>query len=91
MSKILGVKKGGITHLRTRIRIHTRRDPTLFLHTHADTRPFLYIHTYPHTLVPKKPVVREGASGETVGFLEFGETVGFLEGKGIKRTVFNPI
>jgi len=23
--------------------------------------------------------VREGASGETVGFLEFGETVGFLK------------
>jgi hypothetical protein len=23
--------------------------------------------------------VREGASGETVGFLEFGETVGFLD------------
>jgi len=57
-------------------------------------------------LIPKKPVVREGASGETVGFLEFLEKGRGVRGnrrfpgvrgnrrfpgKGIKRTVFNPI
>jgi hypothetical protein len=69
MSKMLVLKKAGITHSRTRTRTHQ----TLFLHTHPPP------HTHTHTLIPKKPVVREGASGETVGFLEFGETVGFLE------------